>query len=948
MSRKCDNGNDIAVKEKLEGVKSVMPAPRRKTNREDINLPMPRHEDCWAKTTDDGKPGISVRDHCLNVGCVAEALLRLLPAKLRGLLPESAATLAALHDIGKVSPGFQQKCTHWKSPLPIPLELYETDHAKISQSFLQSWPLAEARKLRRWFMAVGAHHGQSRGDWIKSAKYGGTDIKHRGGTEWEDARRQLAETLRTFFRPADGLPDWPAGPPPSNSWQAHVGFFAGLLTMADWLGSNELFFSAGVEKPTLSPDQRREKAGNALSAIGFGNPQVHRDPDFTRLFPKLEMPNPLQKAAVDFILAPGLYIIEGPMGCGKTEAALLATARLIASKQARGFYFGLPTQTTSNRLYERVEPFVQNLLINPALLRLAHGASWLRKDYVLHVRPAWTPAHTGSKDEEATSAWAASIWFASVRRALLAPFGVGTVDQALLGVVAAKHFFVRQFGLAGKVVVLDEVHSYDLYTSTLVDELVADLLRLRCTVLVLSATLTRRRRDQLVERARLALLDLPDPEPFEEQASASTESSPLPYPLLSGVNERGEMIEVPVVAAAQAKPAVRLRCQEFRFEELAAECASRAEAGQVVLWIRNTVAEAQRAFAAMNGEVRKGGPRVALLHSRYLWFRREELERVWLRRLGIEVTRRWQRRFAPLNDRWPKRHGCVVVATQVVEQSVDIDADFLVIDLAPTDMLLQRLGRLWRHERGARTGAGPEAWIHAPDCGGWTKAAEIKAKLKGLAPPYDAYVLLRSQREWAGRPAIALPGDIRGILEATYAPLTAEPPAWKQLHEELKKRRTKFIGKALGATNRWSSPALNDDEGVQTRLNELPTLTLVLLRSLESRGGEVRITPLDGDSAIATEREWSRAVAVVLHRTRVKIPAWWLQDRTLDRPDALRRYFFGNWAWATLDGENLWINGREGENAGLKYLPDRGVWCEAPGKQLPKSDYGEDDDEFGD
>jgi CRISPR-associated endonuclease/helicase Cas3 len=479
-----------------------------------------------------------------------------------------------------------------------------------------------------------------------------------------------------------------------------------------------------------------------------------------------------------------------------------------------------------------------------------------------------------------------------------------------------------------------------------VDELVGDLLRLRSTVLVLSATLTRRRRDQLLERARCALLDLEDPKPFEEEPLPSVESSLLPYPLVSGVNERGEKFEAPVVSTGEVKPAVSLRCQEFRFEELAAECASRAEAGQVVLWIRNTVAEAQRAFAAMNGELRTGGPRVALLHSRYPWFRREELERVWLRRLGIEVTRRWQRRFAPLKDRWPKRHGCVVVATQVVEQSVDIDADFLVTDLAPTDMLLQRLGRLWRHERGPRANAAPEAWIHAPYCGGLTKAAEIKAKLKGLAPPYDAYVLLRSQREWATRPAIAFPDDIRGILEATYAPWADEPPAWTKLREELEKAKTKFIGKALGATNRWSLPALKDDEGVQTRLNELPTLTLVLLRSLESQGGEVRITPLDGDSAIAPEREWSRAAAVALHRNHVKIPVWWLRDKKPDRPDALRRYFFGNWAWATWDGENLWINGRECESAALKYLPDRGVWCENVDGRFPKSDYSEDDDEF--
>ena len=904
----------------------------------------------WAKTTS-GKageePGISVRDHCLNVGCVAEALVKLLPKPLQDLLPPGAVTLAALHDIGKISPGFQQKCPLWKPCLPAPPELYETDHAKISQRFLQSWPISEARKLRHWFMAVGAHHGQSKGDWIKSPKYGGTDIKHRGGKEWDEERQQLAEYVRSFFQPAGSAPDYPTEPPPSSSWQATVGFFAGLLSVADWVGSDERFFDPRQESPPLSPSERRKKAQQALSAIGFGNPHVHIDAQFADLFPKLAAPNALQNAVVDHVLAPGCYIIEGPMGCGKTEAALLAAHRLIAANQARGLYFGLPTQTTSNRLYERVQPFLQNLLLNSATLRLAHGASWLREDDVLQVRPAWTPAYGQGKDEDATSAWAARIWFASVRRALLASFGVGTVDQALLGIVAAKHFFIRQFGLAGKVVVLDEVHSYDLYTSTLVDELVADLLRLRCTVLVLSATLTRRRRDQLLERARRALLSLRDPGPCEE-GPPPVGYSLLPHPLLSGVNQRGEAIETAVDEKSEPKPPVRLRCQEFGFEELAAECAARAQGGQVVLWIRNTVDESQRAFGAIKAAICCGGPQVALLHSRYPWFRREQLERIWLRRLGIEVTRRWQRRFGPSKERWPRRHGCVVVATQVVEQSVDIDADFIVTDLAPTDMVLQRLGRLWRHSRGQRANKEPEAWIHAPDCGELTSQAEIKAKLKGLGPPYDPYVLLRSRREWVDRSAIALPGDIRRILEATYAPWVDEPVAWKKLHEELARKKAKFIGKALVAASRWTLPALNDDEGAQTRLNELPTVTLVLLRSLESQRGAVRFTPLDGEPVAATEREWSLDAAVALHRNRAKIPAWWVQGREPNSPGALRRYFLGRWAWATWDGENLWLNGREGENAGLKYLPDRGIWCQTPGKEFPKSDYGEHDDEFGD
>jgi CRISPR-associated endonuclease/helicase Cas3 len=134
------------------------------------------------------------------------------------------------------------------------------------------------------------------------------------------------------------------------------------------------------------------------------------------------------------------------MGCGKTEAALAAAYQLIAAGKAAGLYFALPTQVTSNRIHLRVQPFVERISLHPAEVRLAHGASWLAETKPpVELRPA-------SSDIDALEhVRAGRSWFAFAKRALLAPFGVGTIDQALLGIVAAKHFFVRQFGLAGKV-----------------------------------------------------------------------------------------------------------------------------------------------------------------------------------------------------------------------------------------------------------------------------------------------------------------------------------------------------------------------------------------------------------------------------------------------------------------------------------------------------------------
>ena len=428
----------------------------------------PRHEDCWAKTRENGQPGINVRDHCLNVGCVAEAML--------AAPPPGAIALAALHDVGKVSPGFQSKCESWlvkhglkDRALREGWPFLEPDHAKISQSTVQG--LLVKSKLYPWAAALGTHHGR-----IKRER---VSIR----VPWEPERRRLAEELIKEF---GTLPDQPPHEDEATLW-----FVAGLITVADWIGSDERQFP---HEARWEIAQRRESARSALRAIGWGRVSARRLSGFAALFPEIAPANNLQTAAMQCVREPGVYIIEGPMGCGKTEAALAAAYGLIADGKATGLYFALPTQVTSNLIHRRVQPFVERISEEPADVRLAHGASWLVQG---ESPPKLHPANPD--DVEAREhVRAGRSWFASPKRALLTQYGVGTIDQALLGVVAAKHFFVRQFGLARKVVVLDEVHTYDLYTSTLMDVLVRRLRDLGCAVLILSATLTKARRRQLL------------------------------------------------------------------------------------------------------------------------------------------------------------------------------------------------------------------------------------------------------------------------------------------------------------------------------------------------------------------------------------------------------------------------------------------------------------------
>jgi CRISPR-associated endonuclease/helicase Cas3 len=844
----------------------------------------PHHEQCWAKTTEDGHPGISVRDHCLNVGCVAEAIRDLCSQTVRELLPAGSATLASVHDVGKVLPGFQQKCEVWLTRLALldralkeGWNVRESDHARVSQFTILE--LLGKFQLNPWAAAVGAHHGRIKGDRVCVRE------------PWESERRRLTQELIKEFGP---LPNEP--PDEATLW-----IVAGLITVADWIGSDERHFPQDAH---WKMPERRQRAQAALGAINWKPMATRQLGGFRELFPEIAEANSLQTATMRTVREPGVYVIEGPMGCGKTEAALAAAYQLIAAGKAAGLYFALPTQVTSNRIHLRVQPFVRRISEEPTAVRLAHSASWLvESELPLMLRPA-------SPDPEAEQHVSAGrTWFASPKRALLAPFGVGTVDQALLGVVAAKHFFVRQFGLAGKVVVLDEVHTYDLYTSTLIDTLVRRLRELHCTVLVLSATLTKARRQQL--------LGIDERQPLSDA-----------YPLLTRTGDRLEEV------ACDPPPAKTVLVRFVDPGGLVEETLARAQQGQCVLWIRNTVDEAQETYRALKNASHEGGPEFALLHARFPFFRREQLEANWIERMGKAASNR------------PR--GCVLVSTQVVEQSVDIDADLLVTHLAPTDMLLQRIGRLWRHDRDRPPQWKPEVWIRPlplteEQLMGATEE-ELREALGKSAKVYAPYILLRSLQQWRGRESITLPTDVRTLLEATYAePAASEPRAWRDLRNDLEKQKRKLADQALSATLVWSQPALLDEEGIQTRYGSYPTAGLLLARGVEKTGPTtVRLNLLEGPAVEASDRTWSFDAAKAIHRNLARVPRWAVGAAIRNSPGWLTNHVPQPTAVGLLrpDGGVRWLNGEM--ETGVSYHPDQGVIIErAPARRAPREDFDE-------
>ena len=822
-------------------------------------------------------------DHCRYAGYVAEGLCALSPDALRRLLPPETPFLAALHDVGKVSPGFAGKyfmpLLREKAPwfaTGVENGRFVTDHAAIG-----------ARALQRLFgltadhplvQAVAAHHG-----------FVPDQMQFSRDGVWQNEREALVRALAAEF-----------GVAPEASVRAEVpaDLLCGITCVADWIASDEEFFPP--DEAPLPSAEGRKRAAEALAACGFALPSFRPGLSFRDVF-GVE-PYPAQRAFFEEVTGPGVYVLEAPMGMGKTEAALYAAYRLIAQGVHSGLYFALPTRLTSDRIHERVERFLKAVSAESPAVKLAHGQAWL-KEFA-----------TGAEGSDGMADRRPPPWFNPSKRGLLFPYAVGTIDQALLAVLNVKHSFVRSFGLAGKVVILDEVHSYDAYTGTLLDQLVARLRALGCTVIVLSATLTSARRAAL----------------FGDDAPTGDG-----YPLLSGLlaGTGGK-----TVRALEPPPSrtVRLRWLDASAEPPMAAAIAKARAGCNVLCIANTVPTAQEWFRALLTELRGGDDfPIGLLHAKFTGADRERIEAEWMSKLGKP----------PASGPDPRPRGSILVATQIVEQSVDIDADWMLSELAPADMLLQRLGRLWRHDRATRPAPAPELAV---------VCSRIPADaLSGLPPEtkaleayfgrgvwvYAPYVLLRSFETLRPRALLRIPDDIRPLLETVYSETIPATPLHRRLHAEMR-AKAELLRRLALMSSADSLPTRDDAESAAgTRYDSRPSVPLLLVRSLEpppgDRGHHAEL--LDGSAVEITPDRRDLSVTRALYRNLVQVAP---NDALLSEADAsaiLGRHFFASempriCIWNPATGAlRLHATGRD---AGYAYDSTFGAYRIAPGNGI--------------
>jgi CRISPR-associated helicase Cas3/CRISPR-associated endonuclease Cas3-HD len=675
--------------------------------------------------------------------------------------------LAAVHDVGKLSPAFAVQVPRLADAmrgygliadprLGLDPDRPKARHESVGQLAVREWLHSEMGFEYRGAAAqlacvVGGHHGEPPSRSALAFVAGRSDLS--GGQAWQQARRD-ALVWATSLVGRDVLARFGS----ARLGQPTQALLTAIVIVADWVASNADFFTLlplhTAEDPPTCPDPVHTAARVAegwaalsLPARWSAAPVGDVDVTFRRRFGK-EV-RPVQRAAVEAATSqpvPGLVVVEAPMGEGKTEAALLAAEELAARSGADGCFVALPTRATSDAMFSRVLDWMRALpdIDVATSVLLAHGTASLNDEYRGLLRNG--RLHAVGEDPDDAEAGIAHHWLNGRKKGPLAQFVVGTIDQVLFAGLKSRFLALRHLGLAGKVVIIDEVHAYDVYMARYLDTVLQWLGAYGTPVVLLSATLPADRRAQLVrayERGRGG------PE-VEIPADPG-----YPVVIASGM--------APLAVPASGTP--RLVAVERHPDDLdvLAELLREGLAdGGCAVVVRNTVTRVQETADRLIAEFGPG--EVTVTHSRFLASDRARLDDELLRCFGPPGDER----------RRPKRH--VVVASQVVEQSLDVDFDLMITDLAPADLVLQRMGRLHRHTR-----LRPPR-LEQPRCvlvgtKDWT--AEPVQAVRGSRAVYGTHSLLRAAALFAERTSITLPDDIAPIVQAAYGPDPLGPQAWQ-------------------------------------------------------------------------------------------------------------------------------------------------------------------------
>jgi CRISPR-associated endonuclease/helicase Cas3 len=856
----------------------------------------------WGKAHKEGEEGAFYHllpYHCLDVAAVGQVLLqqhaslRKSLAALIGLDETDLVCwlpfLLVLHDIGKFSASFQNlrpdlfdtlQQRQWprnESPRHDNLGyLLWCEHLREHFRRIGLLPPQRASGLRAgnasvgleyWIQAVTGHHGVP----PQRDAVPGRSCDYFAMQDVEAATAFAADIVHLLLPPDTEFPQPDIGICQKSSW-----WLAGFAVLCDWLGSNRNYFPFSKTAQPLQSywSLALDKAATAISDTELLPASIANAMTLKMLFaPKIDIPTPLQAYCEQLELheGPQLFILEDVTGAGKTEAAVMLAHRMMTAGNAQGVYFGLPTMATANAMYDRMAGVYRRLFqenSKPSLV-LAHGA----RDLSAHFRQAILPvaeektADYGDDTEPANSH--CSSWLADNRKkALLAEVGVGTIDQALMAILPVRHQSLRLFGLLGKLLLVDEVHACDTYMNRLLCRLLQAHAASGGSAILLSATLPAGQRQQLVNV-------FTDGAGWDKLALRKTDADD--YPLfthlhVAGLDETGLATRDSVRRHVVVDMAHLTEAAEGRLAEAVV-------AGQCVCWIRNTVGDARESFAQLRN--RHPDWRIDLFHARYAMQDRLDIEQRIVQRFGPQSTA-------------SGRRGQVLIATQVVEQSLDLDFDLLITDLAPIDLIIQRAGRLHRHQRGER--GEPVLVVNGPDPDTEISATWFKDYFKGAAYVYphhgQLWLTAKLLKQQGG---FRMPEDARSLIEGVYASADY-PSALEEVSLEAEGRAS--ASGSLGALNTLNieNGYNGDDENrwwdearTPTRLAEVETTTVYLARW---NGTSLEPWINDSDhpwprSAVQIRRDWANAEA----------PS---DDITIDIIDACRERLPARGKWGVL------------------------------------------------
>ncbi len=787
----------------------------------------------WGKADKDGTYHLLIY-HCLDVAAVGKVWMEQSPAfvkrsaKASGL-SEKAFTewflfFLALHDIGKFDVRFQ----NLKSELLRKLENKKVDFdytTRHDQRGFEFWDESLRDNIcSRYFSTVKGvplreyldifalvtlgHHGippknENRVVKLPEAVSQFTDSLF----ELLLSECAVGELTEIFSLPKEERKER------TSQFKYHSWQLAGLTTLCDWIASGDESFVYSSEVKTLKEyfSKASKKAVKALQKAETVSSSLSAEMGINRLFPEFaDRPTPLQQYCdkVTVMDKPQLFILEDVAGAGKTEASLILASQILKAGGGSGSFVALPTMATSNAMYERMAD-VYHLFYSDCekpSLTLSHGSRHLSKRFCDSYRSNLNelPQSGEQFDEDRDEGKAhCSQWLAdSSKKALLADVGVGTVDQILIAGLPVRYQSLRAFGMAQKVLIVDEVHAFDPYMLRLLENVIAAQAAFGASVILLSATLPISVRKRFCA-AFAEGLNVEAPELTE------TEVFPLITAFSSdGFSETG--VNTRLSVAREVDVAFH-ECVDEVYEQIEKSVAE----GKCVCWIRNTITDVMKSFEELQN---RGMSKLDMFHSRFALKDRLVIEQRILERFGKNSTQEM-------------RTGQILIASQVVEQSLDLDFDVMISDLAPIDLLIQRAGRLHRHNHRGDRGK-PVFYLHIPKEPDEPTESWFSGAFPSAQWVYrDTALLWRTKEALKRQKRLKMPEEARLLIESVYGEeteinspdvfITSEDSVWAEALNQKSIadfNRLKFeqgYSRLSSDMNKWEN-----DEKVSTRLSD--------------------------------------------------------------------------------------------------------------------------------